>query len=98
MLMRDQHLYKSPAIEVCGHFTDSYYPDWEYLVNFFFNTGLKHCWHGQLGIEPTTLDLSSQSGAHDLSAKVVFQHQITNKINKVPSVRVIVICSDNEHN
>jgi len=31
---------------------------------------LKNCWHGQPGIEPTTttLDLSSQSGAYDLSA------------------------------
>jgi len=29
-----------------------------------------HCWHGRPGIEPTTttLDLSSQSGANDLSA------------------------------
>jgi len=31
---------------------------------------LKNCWHGRPGIEPTTttLDLSSQSGAYDLSA------------------------------
>jgi len=49
---------------------DYYYPDWECLVDFFCNPGLKNCWHGWLGIEPTTatLDLSSQSGAYDLSA------------------------------
>jgi len=49
---------------------DYYYPDWECLVDFFCNLGLKNCWQGLLGIEPTTttLDLSSQSGAYDLSA------------------------------
>jgi len=26
------------------------------------------CWHGRPGIEPTNLDLNSQSGAYDLSA------------------------------
>jgi len=39
---------------------DYYYPDLECLVDFFCNPGLKNCWHGQLGIEPTTLDLCSQ--------------------------------------
>jgi len=29
---------------------------------------LKNCWYGRPEIEPTTLDLSSQSGAYDLSA------------------------------
>jgi len=29
---------------------------------------LKNCWHGQPGIEPTIFDLTSQSGAYDLSA------------------------------
>jgi len=38
-----------------------------YLI-FFCNPGLKNSWQGLLGIEPTTLDLSSQSGAFDLSA------------------------------
>jgi len=38
------------------------------LLIFFCNLGLKNCWHGWPGIEPTTLDLSSQSGAYDLSA------------------------------
>jgi len=35
-----------------------------------FFPGLKNCFHGWPGIEPTTttLDLSSQSGAYDLSA------------------------------
>jgi len=69
MLMRDQHLYKSPSIDVMAT-ADYYYPDWECLVDFFCNPGLKNCWHGWPGIEPTTttLDLSSQSGAYDLSA------------------------------
>jgi len=30
------------------------------LFVIFCNTGLKNCWHGQPGIEPTTLDLHSQ--------------------------------------
>jgi len=49
---------------------DYYYPDWECLVDFFCNPELKNCWHGWPGIEPTTttLDLSSQSVAYDLSA------------------------------
>jgi len=47
---------------------DYYYPDWECLVDFFCNPGLKNCWHGWPGIEPPTLDLSSQSGAYDFSA------------------------------
>jgi len=47
---------------------DYYYPDWGGLVDFFCNPGLKNCWNGLPGIEPTTLDLSSQSGAYDLSA------------------------------
>jgi len=40
------------------------------LLIFFAIRGLKNCWHGWPGIEPTTttLDLSSQSGAYDLSA------------------------------
>jgi len=43
--------------------------DRECLVDFFCNPGLKNCWHTWPGIEPTTttLDLSSQSGAYDLS-------------------------------
>jgi len=41
---------------------DYFYPDWGCLVDFFCNLGLKNCWRGQQGIEPTTLDLSSQSG------------------------------------
>jgi len=47
---------------------DYYYLYWELLANFFCTTGLKNCWHGRPGIEPTTFDLSSQSGAYDLSA------------------------------
>jgi len=33
----------------------------------FCNPGLKICSHGLLGIEPTTLDVSSQSGVYDLA-------------------------------
>jgi len=49
---------------------DYHYPDWGCLVDIFFNPGLKNCWHGRPGIEFTTLYLSSQSGAYDLSATV----------------------------
>jgi len=47
---------------------DYYYPDWGCLADFFCDSSLKNCWFGWPGIEPTTLDLSSQSGAYDLSA------------------------------
>jgi len=40
--------------------TDYYYPDWGCLVDFFCNLGLKNCCPG---IEHTTLEPSSQSGA-----------------------------------
>jgi len=65
MLMRNQHLYKSPAIEVYGHYR-LLLPWLRVPCWFFCNTGLKNCWHGRRGIEPTTttLDLSSQSGAY----------------------------------
>jgi len=36
------------------------------LLIFFCNLGLKNCWLGRPGIEHTTFDLSSQSGAFDL--------------------------------
>jgi len=39
------------------------------LLIIFCDPGLKNCWHGWPGVEPTTLDLCSQSpGAYDLSA------------------------------
>jgi len=52
---------------------DYYYPDWGCLVDFFCFSGLKSCWHRRLGIEPVTLDLSSQSGAYDLSATALWE-------------------------
>jgi len=54
------------------------------LLIFFCNPGLKNCWHGWPGIEPTTktLDLSSQSGAYDLSA--------TASINQFSSSRLLL--------
>jgi len=42
------------------------------LVGFFCYPGLKNCWHVRPGIEPTNLDLSSQSGAYVLSATASF--------------------------
>jgi len=61
---------------------DYYYPDWECLVDFFCNPGLQNCWHGQPGIEPTTttLYISSQSGAYDLSATAGFLGQASSAI------------------
>jgi len=49
---------------------DYYYSDTQCLVYFFCNSGQKNYWHWWLGIEPTTLDLSFQSGANDLSITV----------------------------
>jgi len=37
-------------------------------LTFFAIRGLKNCWHERTGIEPTTLNLSSQSGVYNLSA------------------------------
>jgi len=34
----------------------------------FLQSEVENCWHERLSIEPTTLDLCSQSGAYDLSA------------------------------
>jgi len=60
----DQHHCKSPAIEVYGNCRS-----WLRVRCWFFcNPELKNCWHGRPGIEPTTLDLSFQSGAYDLLA------------------------------
>jgi len=68
MLMGNQHLYKSPAIEVYG--SCRLLPPWLRVPSwfYFFNPGLKNCWLGWPGIEPITLDLSSQTGAYDVSA------------------------------
>jgi len=52
-----------------------YYPDWGYLVDFFLQSGLKNCRCG-LGINPTTLDLSSSQLLFLLCFSVVkdFKH------------------------
>jgi len=63
ILSTSQHLYKSPAIEVYVT-ADYHYPDLGCLVDFFAIQVEKLI----AGIEPTTLDLCSQSGAYDLSA------------------------------
>jgi len=80
MLICNQHLYKSPAIEVYGH-CRLLLPWLRVPCWFFCNQGLKNCWHGRPGIEPTTttLDLSSQSGAYDLSAMATLS--ILSKMN-----------------
>jgi len=43
--MRGQHLYKNPAIEVCGH-CRLLLPWLGVLSWLFSNPGLKNCWHG----------------------------------------------------
>jgi len=65
--MQDQHLLWSNTLEVSGHYR-LLLP--RLRVDFFSIPGLKNCWPWWPGIEPTTLDLSSQSGAFDLSATV----------------------------
>jgi len=55
--MRNQNLYKSPDIEVYGHCR--LLLPWLRVPNWFFlQSGVENCWHGRLGIKPTTLDLS----------------------------------------
>jgi len=66
MLMRDQHLFRSPAIEIHGY-CRLLQPWLRVPCWFFCNLGLKNFWHGPR-IEPTTIDPTFQSGAHDLSA------------------------------
>jgi len=51
MLMRDQHLYKSPAIEAVVT-ADYNYPDWECLVDFFAIWGWKIAGMGWWGLNP----------------------------------------------
>jgi len=64
--MNHNNQYKSPAIKVYGYCR--WLLPWLRVPCWFFcNPALKNCWHGWPGIEPTTLDLSSQSGAYDLS-------------------------------
>jgi len=64
MLMHDQHLYKSPPIEVYGHCR--LLSPWLRGPCWFFEI---RAWKiPGMGIEPITLDLSSQLGAYDLSA------------------------------
>jgi len=68
---------------------------------------LKNCWLGQPGIEPTatTLDLSSQSGAYDLSATAtpelkIYTHQSVgcrtsrSPKSQYPSSNVVVVALD----
>jgi len=67
MLMHNQHLYQGPTIEVYG--PRRLLLRWLSVPSWFFcNPGLKNCSHERLVIEPTTLDLGSQSGAYNLSA------------------------------
>jgi len=49
---------------------DDYYPDWECLVDFFLQSGVEKllAWVAGDWTHNHTLDLSSQSGAYDLSA------------------------------
>jgi len=62
--MRDKLLYQSPAIDMSMDTADYYNPDWACLVDFL----TIWAWDGW-GFQLTTLDLSSQSGAFDQSAK-----------------------------
>jgi len=66
MLMRNELLYHSP---VYGHwkFLHITLTEGDFLI-FFCNPRLKNCWQWQAGIEPTNLDLSSQSVAFHFSA------------------------------
>jgi len=66
MLKHNQHLNQNHAMNIIISMVtaDYYYPDWAYAVLMFLQAGIEKVlvW---LGIEPVTLDLSSQSGAYD---------------------------------
>jgi len=48
MLMRDQHLYKNPALKVFGY----YYPDWGCQVDSYAILGRKIAGMGGWGLSP----------------------------------------------
>jgi len=65
LMMLEQHLYKSPTIEVNGFLQVSITLTYGALLIFFQSEVKKLLvW---LAIEPTTLDLGSKSGVVDLS-------------------------------
>jgi len=64
MLMQDQYLYKSPAVEVYGH----YFPVWGCLVDFFAIWGWKIPGTAVGDWTHNPLDLCSQSGPLNQSA------------------------------
>jgi len=65
--MRNQHFFKRPTIEVWSLQITISLTEVALLI-FFAIRGWKIAGMGQPGIEPTTIDLSSQSGAYNFSA------------------------------
>jgi len=59
--------------------TADYYTLTKSALLLFLQYEVENCWHGRPLIKSTTLDLSSQSGAHDLSATII-------KVNKVKAI------------
>jgi len=64
MFLDDQHLYKSPAIDVYGNCIFLLF--WLTEGWLFLQSGVEIL--ARSGFEPTTFDLGPKSGAYDLSA------------------------------
>jgi len=67
--MCNRHLHKSPRHRSLGSLQITITLTESALLIFFAMWGLKIAGMGGRGIEPTTLEVSSQSGAYDLSAR-----------------------------
>jgi len=92
MLMRDQHLYKSPAIDVYGH-CRLLLPWLRVSCWFFLQSGVEKllAWVAGDWTHNHTLDLSSQLGAYDLSATAGIT-KVIKRIHKIISDRILLNC------
>jgi len=81
-----------------------YYPDWEGLLDFSCNPGLKNCCHGLLEIEPTTLDLNSYSQVPiapqprhiSKSYMFIFPNYLVYSITFLPIISHVMLVNSND--
>jgi len=71
MLMQDQHLFKSPAMEVYG-FCRLQLPWLRVPSWFFFYPGLKNCWHGWIFVLSQVPMTSQPRGPHMLDGHLIY--------------------------
>jgi len=93
--MQDQHLYESPAIGMVMNTADYYYPEWGCLLDFLSNPVLKNCWR-DWGFEPTTYNLTSQSGAFDHLTELQHLQSLQKMSLKIVFVSHFIVCDKGE--